>query len=45
MKDYEPPPPIDPEKKYKYVNVLDTDGKTILKLAKDQITYAPTEEF
>ena len=33
MKDYEPNPPEDPVKKYKYFFLLDDDGKTILKLA------------
>ena len=27
MKDYESPLPIDPEKKYSYVDLLDEDGK------------------
>ena len=27
MKDYKPPAPVDPEKKYNYVDLLNTDGK------------------
>ena len=46
LKDYEPPAPEDPVTKYKYKNIIDPDyGKTILQLAKDQITYAQQKEF
>ena len=45
MKDYEPPAPVDPETKFNYVDLLDEDGKTVLKLAKDQITYSQQKDF
>ena len=39
LKDYEPPAPENPVTKYGYRNIIDKDdGKTILQLAKDQIT-------
>ena len=44
-KDYESPPPEDPEKRYGYKDLKDTNGKTIFKLAKDQITYSLQKEF
>ena len=41
LKDYEPPAPEDPVTRYKYKNIIDKDdGKIIIQVAKDQITYA-----
>ena len=45
LKDYEPPPPIDPVKRYGYDDIYDDEGSTIVKLAKDQITYSQQKEF
>ena len=45
LKDFEPPPPEDPVDKYNYKDLMDEDGKTIVKLAKDQITYSQQKEF
>ena len=40
LKDYEPPKQEDPVVRCKYRDILDKDDeKTILKFAKDQITY------
>ena len=40
LKDFDPPPPEDPVDKYRYKDIYDEDGKVIVKLAKDQITYS-----
>ena len=46
LKDYELPAPEDPVKKYRYKIIIDKDdGKSILQLAKDQITYAQQNKF
>ena len=45
LKDYEPPPPIDPVTKYKYVDIYCDEGSTIINLTKDQIIYSQQKEI